>query len=123
MHVAVAAMADAADARAVLGRQPADLAPVPGHAEARHDDVDDVVGAVLLGDPEALPACVEDLLGRTVGQHVHIGHAELHHELGQRQCVPLEPVSPVVLQADEQVAHPRPRWPAGCRGRGPRTGS
>ena len=104
VDVAVTGMADAPDAHAVECGKRVARRQVLGDRSAGHDDVDDVVGAHRLRDPERLLSRVEQLGGATVRQHVHIGGAELGRLLGQGEDVLLQAIGAMVFEADDEVA-------------------
>ena len=107
VHVAVTGVAAAGDPCAVASPMLATAAMNSGIG-AGHDDVDDVVGAVRLGDPERLLARVDQLRRRVRRQDVDVDGAELDEELGQRLDVLVEPVVVVALDADDEVGEGGP---------------
>ena len=75
-----------------------------GIVRSRDDDVDDVVRAVRLRQPERLLACLDELRGRVRRQHVHVESrrgrpSELCHCLD----ILFEPVFVVALHAHDEV--------------------
>ena len=103
VDVAVARVAAADDERSVPLRELRHRGHVLRDRRARHDHVDDVVGACRLRGPERLLARLDELGARGRRQHVHVEGAERAEQLGQLRGVLLEPVVVPVFQHHHEV--------------------